>query len=184
MSDLERDMVSDQILAQTASQTPPVTGEPLYTKLAPVIQQTILDRCTQSTYLTDDQDRVLLDEAGEPIREQVVVYEDLYDVGHMLLTHLSRTTYYTEQEARSAYWSFYGRIYKRLWAKYRARRDNRALNILTNILELKKEIIMGDAKEGRRQTYDVKMAGSYRQVDIGRGREQGSSFLDRLRGGG
>jgi len=175
--------LEDQIISQHAQQSPPVTGEPLYTKLAPVIQQTILDRCTRTTYITDGNGQVLLDTAGNRVQEQVVVYEDLYDVGHMLLTHLSRTTYYTEKEAKSAYWSFYGRIYKRLWAKYRARRDNRALNILTNILELKKEIIMGDAKEGRRQLYDVKMAGSYSTVDVRRNEKSGG-FLDRLRGGG
>lgn len=165
-----------QIVTRHMAAENPFTGEPMYTKMDAYIQQTVIDRCTiYEPYLNEQTGKW-------DFRKVDMKYEDLHDLGMMLLSHLESTTFYDEKEANLVWREWKSTVYLPKRCKYRGLNDMDALDILDNIHKVRRRQVFGDAKDGRRQVYDVKMAGSYRQIDVTTPGQGGGGILDRLRG--
>lgn len=172
--------IRQQMIVRQATHENPFTGEPMYTKMDAYIQQTVIDRCTNfvpyENTITGKLE--MIPDPDDPLK-----YPDLHDIAMELLSHLESTTFYTEKEANIVYREWKSTVYIPKRCKYLGLNDLQALDILDNIHKVRRRQIFGDALNGKRQIYDVKMAGSYRQIDVNNP-GQSTSIWDRLRGRG
>lgn len=170
------DIVQQTIEAKHATQDTPYTGEPIYTKMDPILRQTAIDDTVEYELI---ENKVT---GTYEKRIKNIKYPDLYRLAMFLLSYNKRTAYLPRDEADILLLKN-ELTYIEIYCKYYAQKDWNAIDILNRIMDEYYFSIKGYSQEGMGQVYDVKMAGSYKQIDITRGGEQRRGLLDRFRGG-
>ena len=132
------------------------------------IDNNIISRIIYTASEKTEDHRVKLD---EKTNEPVIKHPDILNF-IMPLSHLERTSNFSPDQSRSAWFKFKQEVRK---AKARHSGDPQIINLLNQIQATRYTIIFGDAEKGRRQEYMAKMAGADRSVRLDR------SFSDQRR---